>query len=101
MKTKMFKLTRLSETNRPDINEQCFFSPSIYLGCNTYIIDNRKMLKSYLRENNICTVIKHGDKVEIVIFNNQKDTDIVSADFLLRKELTNFGVTILGTAKNG
>ena len=99
MSNKLYNLTRLDNTDRPNINEQCFFSPCIEIVPGIFIIDTRKMLQSYMRENNLCTVIKHGDYTEQVRFNKQQDIDIVSPEFLLRKQLTSFGLTVMQAYK--
>ena len=96
MSNKLFTLTRLSENKRPDIGEKCFFSPVVRLVEGVFIDDNRLLIDS-LKHNDICTVIKHGDKVEHVAFKTKKH--IVSSEFLLRFELTSFGKAILGEQK--
>ncbi len=97
---RLFKLTRLSETNRPVRNEKCFFSPVTRLVTSIYNNDNRKLLRDYMRELNTCTIIKNMDRCELVHFSNAKQTDIVSTEFLLRFELTTFGKQLLGGQPN-
>jgi len=89
----LFKLTRLSLKNRPSIKEQCFFSPCIELVSGVFIDDTRKLLVNEL----LCTVTRHGDRVEHVKFRTEEH--IVSPEFLLRKELTKYGKTVLGEQK--
>ena len=91
----LIKLTRLSHKNRPNINEKLFFSPVIRLIDGVFIDDNRTLLQDYMKHNNVCTCVKHGDYTEHVRFSNQKQTDIVSPEFLLRMELTKQGKQLL------
>jgi len=97
MSNKLFKLTRLSENNRPAIGEKCFFSPVIRLTDGVYIDDNRPLVNN-IKHNDICTITKHGDRIVHVTIKDKKH--IVSYDFLLRFELTSFGKTILEEHKN-
>jgi len=98
---KLIKLTRLSQKDRPKINEKCFFSPVIQLIDGVFIDDTRVLLHDYMKHNSVCTVTKHGNYIDHVKFGNNKHTDIVSPEFLLRMELTKQAKQLLSEATEG
>ncbi len=96
---------RFNIKHLPEIGQQCFYMPGIYLVPSLFIPDYRTCIKSYIKPCAQCIVKRVPDKnneekpklkhlVE-VIFMNQNDTDIVSPDFLVSVELTEEGMEIL------
>ena len=88
---KLFKTDRCSQFNRPLEGELCFFSPVTTLVGSIVAKDSRPMLHDYLRENNLCRVVRNSENVVYVKFSGQKKEDMVCPDFLIPHQLTQKG----------
>ena len=94
---KIFKEpTRYSATNRPKPGTRLLFSPVKQMIDGLFTPDNRTLTRSYLKQNNICIVVENTKNLVLIQFPNQKDTDLVSPEFLITIELTKIGTSILG-----
>lgn len=78
---------RYSEHDRPEVGDRCFFSHALRLLGEEFV----PMEKTLLRQSTQCVVVKNHPHVIEVVFDGSDQTDLVSPEFLIRRELTIFG----------
>ena len=89
---KIFKNTsRYSDATRPAIGESCFFSHAITLLKDELVPKTKHFLHEWIKQDSIVKIKRNLDHTVEVRFTNSDQTDLVSPEFLIRRELTAFG----------
>ena len=89
---KIFKNTeRYSDATRPTIGETCFFSHAIILLKDELVPKTKPFLHEHIKQDSTVKIKRNLDHIVEVMFLNSDQTDLVSPEFLLKRELTAFG----------
>ena len=99
---RIFKSTsRYSDLSRPEIGERCFFSHGYALIRGEFVEKSKTFIHEWIKQNAIVVVKRNGEHVVEVLFDGADETDLVSPEFLMRTELTEFGRAFFNENKRG
>ena len=98
---KLFKSSsRYSVGTKPSIGELCFFSNAITLFRDELVPKTKtSYLHPWIKQNAVVKIIRNLDYITEVRFADSDQTDLVSPEFLISRELTAFGQAFFDQTK--